>query len=290
MSSGLPSLSVVMPVKDGEQTLAEALTALADQHYGGWWELVVVSGGSTDRTVEIAESFADRIPHLTILADETPAIPAVAQNRGVEASTGEVIVFVDADDMVGAHYLESMGRALAVHPFVGASMDITRLNPQADARRRRPLQTGEIDVFCNYKPAVIGAAMGVRRIAFQQVGGFDEALSTQQDLDLSWRLFDAGYRPLAVPAATLHYRYRSDLGEIYRQHYKYGWGEVQLYRKHRHRGMPGRSLLHVLAGYYRLVVAMPGIVTKVGRQRVATIAGMLIGRLHGSLKLRLAYL
>jgi GT2 family glycosyltransferase len=279
-----------MPVKNGEQTLGQALTALADQNYGGWWELVVVSGGSTDRTVELAESFADRIPHLTILASDIPAIPAVAQNRGVRASTGEVIVFVDADDVVGADYLESMGRALAVRPFVGARMDIGRLNPSADAERRRPLQTDVIEVFCNYKPAVIGAAMGVQRRAFEQVGGFDETLATQQDLDLSWRLFDAGYRPVAVPTAVLHYRYRSELGQIYRQQYMYGRGEVELYRKHRHNGMPARSMLNVLASYFRLLTALPGVVSAAGRQRVATIVGMLTGRLSGSLKLRLAYL
>jgi glycosyltransferase involved in cell wall biosynthesis len=289
MSAELPSLSVVMPVKNGEQTLAEALTALADQHYAGWWELVVVSGGSTDRTVEIAESFTDQIPNLTILASDIPAIPAVAQNRGVQASTGKVIVFLDADDMVGTGYLESMGTALAVQPLVGATMDITRLNPPSDVKRRRPLQTDLIESFCNYRPAVIGSTMGVQRSAFDQVGGFDETLATQQDLDLSWRLYDAGYPPVPVPAAVLHYRYRSKLAEIFRQHYKYGWGEVQLYRKHRAGGMPGRTIRQVFGGYYRLLTALPGLASKAGRQRVATIAGMLSGRLSGSVKLRLLY-
>jgi glycosyltransferase involved in cell wall biosynthesis len=290
MSVELPSLSVVMPVKDGEQTLAEALTALANQHYADWWEVVLVSGGSTDRTVEIAESFTDQIPNLTILASDIPAIPAVAQNRGVRASSGEVVVFLDADDMVGADYLQSMGKALSAQPLVGATMDISRLNPPTDVRRRRPLQTDLIESFCNYRPAVIGATMGVQRSAFDQVGGFDETLPTQQDLDLSWRLYDAGYSPVPVPAAVLHYRYRSKFGEIFRQHYKYGWGEVQLYRKHRAHGMPGRTIRQVLGGYYRLLTALPGLASNAGRQQVATIAGMLSGRLSGSLKLRLLYL
>ena len=290
MSVRLPSLSVVMAAKNGEQTLAEGLTALADQHYGGWWELVLVSGGSADRTVEIAESVTDRIMNLTVLASDIPAIATIAHNRGVRASKGEVIVFVDADDVVGATYLKAMGKALAVHPFVGATMDIARLNPPADVRRRRPLQTHLIESFCDYRPAVIGATIGVHRSAFEEVGGFDETLDTQEDLDLSWRLFDAGYQPIPVPDAVLHYRYRSELGQIYRQQYSYGWGEVQLYRKYRHLGMPARSLRQVLGSYYRLAAALPGMVSKPGRQRVATMAGMVAGRLSGSLKLRLAYL
>jgi GT2 family glycosyltransferase len=279
-----------MAVKNGEQTLAEALTALADQHYDGWWELVVVDAGSTDRTIEIAESFTARFPRVTILGSDMPAVAAVAHNRGVRACSGEVIVFVDADDVVGADYLESMGRALAVHPLVGAMMDIGRLNPPADVKRRRPLQTDLIEVFCDYRPAVIGATMGVQRSAFEQVGGFDETLATQQDLDLSWRLFDAGYPPATAPAAVLHYRYRSELAEIFRQHYNYGWGEVQLYAKYRVHGMPGRSIRQVLGSYYRLLTALPGLASKAGRQRVATIGGMLAGRLSGSLNLRLTYL
>jgi GT2 family glycosyltransferase len=78
--------------------------------------------------------------------------------------------------------------------------------------------------------------MAARRQPLIEVGGFDEELPTQHDLDISWRLAAAGYPATFVPEAVLHYRYRGGVRAVFDQEYGYGEGEVALYRKHRRVG------------------------------------------------------
>jgi cellulose synthase/poly-beta-1,6-N-acetylglucosamine synthase-like glycosyltransferase len=286
----LPALSVIVGARNAADTLGETLEAVAAQAYPGWWEVVVVDNGSSDATGDVARAMADRLPNLRVLRPEDPGYQARGVNHGIEHAKGEVFVFLDADDVVGPDYLLHMGRALATNPFAGAKVDVTLLNPPEVRARRDLLQAERIDVFCGFRPAVIGAAMGARRDAVEAVGGMDPALPTQHDLDVSWRLVAAGLPAVFVPDAVLHYRYRTGAREIFRQERGYGEGEVVLFRKFRADGMPRRGLLRVAAAYLRLVMVVPGLRSQAGRARAATAAGLLVGRLEGSLRHRALYL
>lgn len=285
-----PTLSVVMPARNSERHLGEALDALAAQVYPAWWEVIIISGGSTDRTVQIARSYRERLPHLQVLASAEPAIPAAAQNLGIAAASGEALVFLDSDDRVGPEYLLHLGRALTGHELVGGRVRVEEINTAEQVAMRRPLQDHEIERFCGYRPAVIGAAMAARRVSVQQVGGFDETLVTQQDLDLSWRLAEAGAAPAFAPEAVLHYRYRAGARQLLRQHIGYGLGEVRLFRKHAAAGMPRRHVGQIVMAYLRLGASLPQLRTAGGRNRVAASAGLLVGRLVGSARHRTLYL
>jgi glycosyltransferase involved in cell wall biosynthesis len=285
----LPSLSVLVTCKNSAATLADTLESIAAQSYPGWWEVLVVDNASTDATTDIARSFAGRLPHLRVLSVPNPGYQAAGLNHGIAESTGEAVVFLDSDDLVAEGYLDRMGEALATEQFVGGRMDIERLNPPETRRRRVPLQQHGIDVI-GWLPAVIGASMAARREVLDKVGGFDESLPTQHDLDISWRLAALGVRATFVPGAVLHYRYRTGADELFRQERGYGEGEVVLYRKFRGQGMPRRSLLRFAAGLVRLALALPQGVTAAGRARIATLAGMIVGRVDGSLRYRTLYL
>jgi GT2 family glycosyltransferase len=289
-TGNLPPLSVVVGCRNSESTLAETLEAVTTQHYPGWWEVVVVDNGSTDRTGDVARSFEGRLPNLQVLRPDEPGFQAHGVNHGITHSKGEVIVFLDSDDVVGQDYLLHMGKALATHPFAGARMDIDRLNPPEVRTRRAVLQATRIDTYCAFRPAVVGAAMGARREAIDAVGGMDPSLPTQHDLDVSWRLAAAGYPATFVGDAVLHYRYRTGAREIFSQERGYGEGEVVLYRKFHGDGMRRRSIAKIAASVIRLLVALPGARTEEGRARIATMAGILVGRFEGSRRYRTFYL
>jgi glycosyltransferase involved in cell wall biosynthesis len=286
----VPSLSVVIACRNSASTLAETLESLTRQSYGAWWEVLVVDNGSTDATSPVAREFATRLPNLRVLSVPVPGYQARALNYGIEQSTGEVFAFLDSDDLVADGYLEALGRALATAAFVGGRMDIARLNPAGVRNRRRQLQEDGIDVFCGYRPAVIGASMGAQRQQMEKVGGFDESLPTQHDLDISWRLAEAGCEATFVPGAVLHYRYRTGAREFFRQERGYGVGEVVLFRKFRDAGMPSRSALRVLLGYARLMLALLRTPLPGGLARSATALGISVGRLEGSIRHRTLYL
>jgi len=286
----LPTLSVVMSARNSADTLTETLTAISHQTYPAWWEVVVVSNGSKDDTIAVAISFDGRINNLHVLDVPDPGFQARGQNYGVSQSKGDAIVFLDADDVVGCDYLRHMGAALAEHSFVGASVDIESLNTEGIREIRRPLQVDRIDEYCRFRPAVIGAAMGAQRSAVDAVGGFDESLETQHDLDISWRLLEAGYPAVLVPQAVLHYRYRDHPRELFEQHVGYGLGEVALYVKYAQRGMPRSRPVNVAAEYARLAKSLMTIHRPGGTARFATHAGICYGRLRGSLAQRTLYL
>ena len=285
----LPSLSVVISCRNSASTLAETLDAIAGQQYPAWWEVVVVDNGSTDATSAVAQSFADRLPHFSLLTPPEPGYQARGINHGIEHSKGEAVVFLDSDDLVGPDYLLHLGRALATRPFVGAKLDIDRLNPPDVRARRRPLQTDRIDTFCGYLPAVVGAAMAARRGPLEHVGGWDDRLPTQHDLDLSWRLSRAGYPATLVPEAVLHYRYRTGVRAIFEQEYGYGDGEVALYRKYRSAGLRRRGPRQLAAGSWQFALAVLRLPRPGGAARLATVLGINLGRLRGSIRLHTWY-
>lgn len=289
MTAELPSLSVVVTCRNSATTLGGTLESIAAQTYAGWWEVVVVDNASTDATVHVAEGFAGRLPNLRVLGVPIPGHQASGLNHGIAESTGEVIVFLDSDDLVADGYLERMGAALATAPYAGGRLDVARLNPPTVRTRRDPLQQHRIDVI-GWRPAVVGASMGARREAVEKVGGFDESLPTQHDLDISWRLAEVGIDATFVPDAVLHYRYRSGLREIFRQERGYGVGEVVLFQKFRGRGMPRRSLLQLGAGHVRLLAALLRVRRSGGPARLVTGLGMTVGRIEGSIRCRTLYL
>ena len=89
-----PLISCIVPVFNGERFLAEALDSMLDQTYRPL-EIIVVDDGSTDATAQIAAGYA---PQVTCLRQNNRGA-ASAKNLGISASRGELIAFLDADDL-----------------------------------------------------------------------------------------------------------------------------------------------------------------------------------------------
>jgi glycosyltransferase involved in cell wall biosynthesis len=106
-------VSCVVPVCNGERFLGEALDSiLAQTHLPT--ELIVVDDGSTDRSQEIAESYGDRV----VLLRQPNRGPAAARNRGIRAARGELLAFLDADDLWHPAKLDRQVAFLRAHPEV----------------------------------------------------------------------------------------------------------------------------------------------------------------------------
>ncbi|MEJ7582565.1 MAG: glycosyltransferase family 2 protein [Acidimicrobiales bacterium] len=131
-------------------------------------------------------------------------------------------------------------------------------------------------------------ALGVRRTVFDRLGGFADG--DGEDVDLCWRAQLAGCRLRHVPAATLHYRYRTSLPATFRQARIYGAAHPLLYRRYRDAGMPGRSLREAGAGWAGLLRMLVYTRTKTELARVVFLLGVYVGRILGSLRYRAIYL
>ena len=275
-----PSLSVIVPTYNRASLLRKQLAALAQQDYPQWWEVVVADNRSTDDTAKVVRDVAGHLRARLVAASERQS-RAHAVNVGAAAAHGEAMVWLDDDDVVNPGYLRAMGAALQRSSFVGARLDVTALNPPWLRGRRRPVQESELPVLLGYRPFVVGAAFGVRSDAFRAAGGCDEDLECLEDVDLSWRLQDAGHRPVLVPGAVLHYRYRHTLADVARQERAYGRWESVLAAKHGLAVSHGRT---VAGGGLHIARLLPQVSTLAGQARLATALGATVGRLEGALR------
>jgi glycosyltransferase involved in cell wall biosynthesis len=283
-----PLLSVVIPCLNEERTLGKQLEALCRQETDFSWEVLVADNGSTDRTVEIARSFAERLPGLHVVHEPRRGRHH-ACNAGAAAARGELLLFIDADDEVAPGFLQAMAEALEHASVAAARIDHRRLRDELTAKEGYgALQTGAIETASGFLPFAAGACMGVRRQAFEQVEGFDE-MPFCEDADISWKLQLAGHEIVFVPDAVLHYRQRSGLRGMYRQHRNYGAGQALLYRKYRRHGMRRRSFHVVLADWRMILLGALRARSPEERARWTRRTGRAIGRLRGSIKYRVLY-
>ncbi len=181
-------LSIIMPVLDEGDVLADSLAALQDLRAAGH-ELVLVDGGSRDGSLPLAEGLADRILH-------SPPGRARQMNAGAAIASGDVLLFLHADTRLPETALHDIVQALRAS--VWGRFDV-RLSGRA-----WPLRIVEWSM--NRRSCLTGMATGdqaifVTRDAFTRVGGFPE-LPLMEDLELSRRLKRLA-RPACVPAPVI---------------------------------------------------------------------------------------
>jgi len=282
-------VSVIMPVKDGAGDLADQLEALAAQRYGGPWELLLVDNGSTDRTLEVAASFGERLP-MRVLDGSAVRGSAAARNLAAAAARGELLLFCDHDDVVADHWISSMVRALDAHPAVGGALELDSLNGglYPDVPRGVWTELPRVEGFLEYCPT---ANFGVRSGAFQAVGGFDAAFLVACDVDICLRLQLAGFELAFAAEAVVSYRDRRTLPALARQRFRYGYERPLLYRRHRGSGLPRTPVAAGLVDLLRLVpLAARALPSPEVRRWWLRTGAQRVGRLVGSIRYGVVYL
>lgn len=235
-SSDAPHVSVVVPVRNGAPLLDAQLGSLARQSFTGDWEIVVVDNGSTDATPDLLARWVERMPRLRVASSPASPNASRARNAAVGAARGTLLAFCDADDLVDERWLEELVHALDRADLVAGALDIDRLNDEtARAWRSFALPSAGDQPAFGYLPYAVSANMAVKRSVFEAVGGFDATIPGpgSEEIDLSWRIQQAGYTFACAPAAVVAYRFRRGLKTYLRQQFRYGQGEAALYARHR---------------------------------------------------------
>ncbi|MGH7934541.1 MAG: TIGR04283 family arsenosugar biosynthesis glycosyltransferase [Candidatus Binataceae bacterium] len=172
-------LSVVVPMLNEERVIAATVRAIRAGAPGA--ELIVVDGGSSDRSVEIAGTLCDRVI-------EAPRGRARQMNAGAHAASGDALVFVHADTTVPPNFACEIEQAMRDQRVVGGRFDVMLDDPSLACRvlgvlismrsRLSRVGTGDQAIF-------------VRRNVFQRLGGFPE-IELCEDLEFSRRLKRVG--------------------------------------------------------------------------------------------------
>jgi glycosyltransferase involved in cell wall biosynthesis len=192
------AVSVVVPLHNDEAYLDEALRSILGQTRPPE-QVIVVDDGSTDASAEVARR---HVPLITLLSQANQGI-AGARNAGIAAATGEVIAFLDADDLWPADSLERRLDTLEADLEVDAVYGLVEqfISPEVDAPTRERLHLPEGRTAARFAGAVL-----VRRRVFDRIGGFDPALKVGEMIDWSARLKDSGAKVAVVDALVLRRR------------------------------------------------------------------------------------
>ncbi|WP_433662840.1 glycosyltransferase [Nocardia sp. CA-128927] len=292
-SARTPELvSVIIPVFNGLPDLDEQLAGLAEQDYPGSYEVLVSDNGSGDGLAEHVDGHP-LTATLGLRYVDSSAIrgPSYARNNGAAVADGDFLAFVDQDDRVHPGWLSALVRTAADYDAVSGAVEVATLNsPQVAAWR--PMPAPEDGFPTHYLPYAHGNNAGYWRTAFDKVGGYDESLFGGDDVDISWRMQQAGLRFGHAAGALVAYRLRTTYRDTWRQALGYGRGAVDVYAKHRPLGCP-RLPFH--ATWFSIVlVVLHNPFIRLTRNRISrglwTLhAGVLVGRIQGSLRHRVYY-
>ena len=236
----LPSVSIVIPVKDRAADLRNCLTSLQQLNYPqDKLQVVVVDDGSSDETPQVAVEFGA----ILLESGAVGGGPALARNKGAAVAGGEILAFIDSDCTAAEDWLSDLLPAFsdeklaAVGGWVdgmhhGSALDRYEAVMSSLNLGRRELSGGAGgDSF--YLPS---CNLLMRKSAFVAAGGFRTELQVGEDVDLTWRLRDAGWKIQYLPTGTVYHAHRAILWPFMRRRFDYGTSEGLLQQLHPLRG------------------------------------------------------
>lgn len=243
-----PFISVIIATRDRTESLAECLDAFDDVEYPNYEIIVVDNAPTSTATADlIASRYADN-PRVRYAKETHPGL-GWAHNCGLSHARGEIIAFTDDDVVVDRHWLSELVRGFDLGSNVGCvtglvvPQEIETLSQYwfdvhsgfnkgfrrrvFDLRANRPE-----DRLFPYRTSMFGtgANMAFRAGALRSVGGLDPVLgpgtpaTNGEDLDIYFRIVQAGYQLVYLPSAFVHHRHRADYDALRHQFYTYGVG------------------------------------------------------------------
>ena len=190
------SVSVVIPTYNYGRFIVDAIHSVLDQTRPPS-DIIVVDDGSTDETAVVLGSFGDGVRYIR----QDNAGVGAARNRGVSESTGELVAFMDADDIWEPTNLEKQLARFESDEEIGlVHCALREFDDETGETIRFYMEGGEEGVADNLllweDPVIAGPGVTVTRKAFDHVGGFDTRMKVGEDWDFFYRvarLFKVGF-------------------------------------------------------------------------------------------------
>ncbi|MCS7090196.1 MAG: glycosyltransferase [Verrucomicrobiota bacterium] len=226
-----PKVSVVVASFNGARTLEACLASLLRIRYPDY-EVILVDDGSADATAEIGARF----PSVRVIRHKHNLGLSAARNAGIAAAAGEIVAFTDDDCQADEDWLYYLVQALLESEAVGAggpNLLPPEDSPVAAAVMASPGGPAAVLLTDRLAEHLPGCNMAFYKWALEAIGGFDPVFrKAGDDVDICWRLLQAGYRLVYAPSACVWHHRRSTVRAYLRQQAGYGEAEALLMRKH----------------------------------------------------------
>jgi glycosyltransferase involved in cell wall biosynthesis len=224
-------ISVIIPVFNGAALLPSCLAAVCASDYPAF-EVIVVDDGSTDDSAIVARRYTD-----TVIELGHNAGPAAARNRGARLARGPILFFLDGDIVIERDTLRRIAGAFQDRPEISALFcsyqpDTIPTNFVSAYKNllhhyTHQIAAAEAATFC-------GGFGAIRRDAFWAMGGFDERHRSLEDIELGYRLHQAGHRTLLAKTIQVTHGKRYSLTSLIRsdvRHRAMPWTRLMLDRR-----------------------------------------------------------
>lgn len=233
-----PSVSVVMPVRDEERHLADAVAGVLSQDYPGEVEVVLALAPSRDRTEQIAAGLAASDHRVRLVANPSGRTPS-GLNAAIEASRHGVVARVDGHGVLSPGYLR---RAVELLETTGAAnVGGVMVNEGSSPLQQAIARAMSTSFGMGAAPYRVGGEAGpadsvylgtFRREVLEQLRGYDESLVRAQDWELNYRIRAHGGVVWFSPDLQVTYRPRSSLRALAGQFFRTGQWRAEVVRRH----------------------------------------------------------
>jgi GT2 family glycosyltransferase len=223
-----PRVSVVVCTYNGGRTLRDCLTGIGSLDYPDY-ETIVVDDGSTDDTAAIAREYPVRL-----ISTPQHGLGS-ARNTGLEASTGDIVAYIDDDAWPDPQWLTYLTAGFdgTEHAAVGGpNIAPPGQGTIADCVASAPGNPTHVLLTDREAEHLPGCNMAFRRSRLQAIGGFDPRFRVAgDDVDIGWRLRERGWTLGFAPGAMVWHRRRASILGYWRQQRGYGRAEALLEAK-----------------------------------------------------------
>jgi cellulose synthase/poly-beta-1,6-N-acetylglucosamine synthase-like glycosyltransferase len=212
---------------NNEETIEECLQALLTQDYPqDHLEIILVDGGSKDRTVQIAKKYPIKIYQVTL---NCPA----AYNYAQKIACYPILGFVDSDAKVEVNWLRKLVPRIDEIDVAGVSGSIDTWNVDNSWARSIGYELKmRYRRIGRYAERIATMNLLLKRSVLEEVGGWAEDMSSQYDTEFGYRLTLKGYKIAYESSAVCYHFHRPTLRKFYRQQFQYGKKTLRLYFKH----------------------------------------------------------
>lgn len=273
-------VAIIVPVYNGEPSLARCLSACVAAQDSRHHELIVVDNGSTDGSAAIASGFGARV-----IDCPGPSGPGAARNAGAAGTAADVLVFVDADVEVSPLAVAQLAAHFEADPQVAAVFGSYDDRPGSEnfLSQYKNLLHHFTHQHGNREARTFWAGCGaVRKNAFDELGGFDQHRYPKpsiEDIELGFRLHSHGYRIVLDPSIQVKHLKQWRMGSLLRADIFYRavpWAKLILERQGLVNDLNLKTSQRISAGI------VGGILTLIPAALIRPVIGVLVIGLSGA--------
>jgi len=241
--TGLPFITIVIPVRNEERFIADSIQELLEQDYPrDRFEIIIADGGSKDQTRMIVYDISKQYPNVRLL-DNRGLLPSSGRNVGFKNGKGDIFIVIDGhchipDKNLLRNVIRCFEKSGAYCLGRPQPLDPPGINDfqyaVSLARASKVGHSGDSFIYSNYEGYISPVSNGAiyKREIFEKVGYVDENFDACEDVEFNYRIEKAGFKAYTSPSLTVKYYPRESLKGLFRQMTRYGMGRFKFINKH----------------------------------------------------------